>query len=101
VGENGLAHHCDCNVVPGIYRFGEFGDVAGLTAPRHLLIVNGRKDTLFPPGEVERAVEGVRSIYQAAGVPERFEHRWGPEGHRFYSSLMWPFVQSAISDGTA
>ncbi len=97
VGQNGIAHHCDCNTVPGIYRFGEFSDVAGLTAPRHLLIVNGREDTLFPPGEVERAVEGVRAIYQTAGVPERFEHRWGDEGHRFYAGLMWPWIEEALS----
>ena len=97
VGENGVAHHCDCNTVPGIYRFGEFSDVAGLTAPRHLLIVNGREDTLFPAGEVERAVGGVRRIYDAAGVPERFEHRWGPEGHRFYADLMWPWIAEALS----
>lgn len=102
VGENGLAHHCDCNAVPGIYRFGEFSDVAGLTAPRLLLIVNGREDPLFPAGEVERVVEGVRAIYEAAGVPERFEHIWGPEGHRFYAELMWPWIDEALSgDGGA
>ena len=45
-----------CNAVPGILRFGEFWDVAGLIAPRHLCIVNGRKDGLFPVAEVEREV---------------------------------------------
>ncbi|MEA3403383.1 MAG: hypothetical protein U9R79_19225 [Armatimonadota bacterium] len=97
VGENGIVHHCDCNTVPGIYRFGEFSDVAGLIAPRHLLVVTGRADTLFPPAEVERAVEDVRRIYQAAAVPERFEHRWGEGGHRFYSHLMWPWVEYAMT----
>ena len=95
-GENGVAHHCDCNTVPGAYRFGEFSDVAGLIAPRGLLIVNGREDTLFPQTEIERAVAGVRPIYEAAGVPERFEHRWGPEGHRFYADLMWPWIEQAL-----
>lgn len=98
VGENGLAHHCDCNCVPGIYRFGEFSDVAGLIAPRHLLIVNGREDPLFPREEVERPVAEVAAIYAAAGVPGRFEHRWGPKGHQFYSDLMWPWVAEALSD---
>ncbi len=97
-GQNGLVHHCDCNIVPGIYRFGEFSDVAGLIAPRHLLIVNGREDPLFPHREVERPVAEVAAIYAAAGVPERFEHRWGPKGHQFYSDLMWPWVAEAFSD---
>ena len=96
VGQNGLVHHCDCNAVPGILRFGEFFDVAGLITPRHLLIVNGREDTLFPLPEVDRAVEGVRAIYAAAGVPERFAHRYGEGGHRFYKDLMWPFILDAM-----
>ncbi len=96
VGENGIAHHCDCNAVPGIYRFGEFSDVAGLIAPRHQLIVNGSEDTLFPQSEVERAVEGVQAIYDAAGTPGHFEHRWGPQGHRFYAEIMWPWIEGAM-----
>ncbi|MFP3904572.1 MAG: alpha/beta hydrolase family protein [Armatimonadota bacterium] len=97
VGQNGLAHHCDCNAVPGIYTFGEFSDVVGLIAPRHLLVVHGSEDPLFSAEEVDRAVAQVRDIYEAAGVPERFEHRRGPEGHRFYADLMWPWIQSALA----
>ena len=97
VGANGLAHHCDCNCVPGIYRFGEFSDVAGLIAPRHLLMVHGREDPLFPHHEVERPVEEVAAIYEAAGVAGRFEHRWGPKGHQYYSDLMWPWVREVLS----
>ena len=96
VGANGLLHHCDCNAVPGILRFGEMSDVAGLIAPRHLLMVHGREDPLFPTAEVERAVTAVRAIYAAADAPDRFAHRWGPVGHRFYSDLMWPFVTDAL-----
>jgi dienelactone hydrolase len=96
VGRNGVVHHCDCNTVPGILAWGGFQDVAGLIAPRPLLIVNGRQDALFPLAEVDRAVEGARSIYAAAGAPERFAHRYGAGGHRFYADLMWPFIRKAI-----
>ena len=68
-------------------------------APRHLCIVNGKQDPLFPIHEVDRAVEGVRRIYESAGVPERFAHHYGEGGHRFYKDLMWPFIQSAICKG--
>jgi dienelactone hydrolase len=98
VGQNGIVHHCDCNTVPGILGWGGFHDVAGLIAPRSLLIVNGRQDPLFPLTEVDRAVEGVRDIYGAAGVPGRFAHGYGEGGHRFYADLMWPFVCKALSD---
>jgi hypothetical protein len=39
----------------------------------------------------------LKEIYAAAGVPDRFVHRWGDGGHRFYEDLMWPFIESAIT----
>lgn len=97
VSEGGLVHHCDCNTVPGILRFGEVWDIAALIAPRYLCIVNGKQDSLFPLHEVERAVAGVTRAYEAAGVPERIAHVYGPAGHRFYADLMWPFVEAALA----
>lgn len=95
IGKSGLVHHCDCNAVPGLLRFGEIWDVAGLIAPRHLCIVNGREDSLFPIPEVDRAAEGVKRLYDIAGVPDRVAHQYGHAGHRFYADLMWPFIQTA------
>jgi hypothetical protein len=92
----GYIFHCDCNMVPGLIETGGLPGVAGLIAPRHLLAVNGRKDALFSEAAIERAVGGVWPIYKAAGHPERFEHRWGDAGHRFYANLMWPFVMDAL-----
>ena len=97
VGENGAIHHCDCNAVPGVLRFGEFHDIAGLIAPRHLLIVHGRTDPLFPPKEVKRALKGLRRLYDAAGAATALKHEYGAGGHRFYRNLMWPFVLDALS----
>jgi dienelactone hydrolase len=97
VGRNGIVHHCDCNVVPGILSLGDIHDVAGLIAPRHLCIVNGLKDKLFPTAEVDRAVQALSKIYRTADAPGRFVHRYGDGGHRFYEHLMWPFVESALA----
>ncbi len=96
VSEAGYIFHCDCNMVPGLMELGGLSNVAGLIAPRHLLAVNGRKDTLFSEEAIEQAATTVRGIYTEAGCPERFEHRWGAEGHRFYKDLMWPFVLAAF-----
>ena len=90
----GYIYHCDCNAVPGILQWGNLYDVAGLIAPRYLLTVSGIKDALHSVDDINRAADRTRTIYQAAGAPENYEHRWGPEGHRFYEDLMWPFVNS-------
>lgn len=95
VSRQGVLHHCDCNTVPGILRFGDADTVAGLIAPRRLLIVHGRADPLFAPAEIRRAVAGVRRAFAAAGARDAFRHAWGPGSHRFYSDLMWPFVTRA------
>jgi dienelactone hydrolase len=98
VSREGNVHHCDCNTVPGILGWGCMHDVAGLIAPRHLLIVNGRDDALFPLSEVDRAVAGVRQTYRTARAGDRFAHRYGDGGHRFYKDLMWPFIERALGD---
>jgi hypothetical protein len=85
-------------MIPGILEFGEFWDVAGLIAPRHLLIVNGRYDVpRHPPEVVDRATARVAAIFAAAGVPDHFRHQYGEEGHRFYKDIMWSFVRDAMA----
>jgi len=72
-------------------------DVAGLTAPRHLLIVNGREDNGRCGSSVDRGAEHVRRIYETAGAGDRFDMKYGHAGHRFYKDLMWPFVRDAMA----
>ena len=85
-------------MIPGILDFGEYWDVAGLVAPRHLLTVNGRADSSHPVEEVDRAVSRLKAIYKASGYPNRYEHRHGNGGHRFFSSLMWSWTEKVIQD---
>lgn len=93
---SGYVFHCDCNIVPGLMDIGGLTGVVGLTAPRQVLAVNGRKDTLFSQTEIERGVAHARTHFAGAGVPDHFQHRWGPEGHRFYQDLMWPYVLTTL-----
>jgi hypothetical protein len=58
--------------------------------------VNGVKDQLHTAKDINRSVNRVQTIFKAAGVTDRFQHRWGQEGHQFYKDLMWPFVMKAL-----
>jgi hypothetical protein len=93
----GRIYHCDCNAVPGILQWGNLYDVAGLSAPRYLLTVNGLKDKLHSVDDINRAANRVQAIYHAAEAVQCYEHRWGSEGHRYYKNLMWPFIKESIS----
>jgi dienelactone hydrolase len=57
-------HHCNCNYVPGLAKFGEMADLASLIAPRPFLIQSGRKDAYFPHDAVLKAQEQLSRIYQ-------------------------------------
>ena len=85
-------------MVPGLLEFDGLPGVARLIAPRRLLAVNGRQDPLFSVSAIERAIAQVKAAYLASGYPERFQHRWGAEGHRFYSHLMWPYLMDVLKD---
>lgn len=88
--------HCECNYVPGIRRLGEMSDIAGLVAPRPLLIATGRDDPIFPVDGTRRAFEKLREIYRAVGAEDECELYVGDGGHRFYEDGVWPYVEEHL-----
>jgi len=85
-------HHCACNFVPGLARFGEMYDLAGLLAPRPLLVEAGDHDPIFPVDAVQRSVERADEVYAVfdAGPVETdyFEGRHRISGRRAYDFLV-------------
>ncbi len=94
--QEGFLFHCDCCLVPGLRDWGDWKEIGGLIAPRHLLIVHGRKDRLHHHTTVERTAQSVAKIYNQVGSPNRMRLQWGEEGHRFYPQYMWPFTKAAF-----
>ena len=85
-------HHCTCNFVPGLLRFGESADVLGLIAPRPLVIVSGLADEIFPIAQARAEFKRLQKIYADAGAPENCRHVIGGGGHRFYAADAWPVM---------
>ncbi len=92
----GFIFHCDCCLVPKLRDWGDWKELGGLVAPRHLLIVHGVDDSLHHPPTVEKLASSIGKIFQAAGVPNHTELGWGNSGHRFYPNLMWPFFEKGL-----
>jgi dienelactone hydrolase len=82
--------HCPDNHLPGALQYFEMGDLAGLLAPRPLVIVAGDEDDIFPLHGVQEAFATISAIYEAAGVPDRCRLVVGRGGHRFYPEEAWP-----------
>ena len=84
--------HCACNFVPGLGQFGEMHDLAGLIAPRPLLVEAGSYDPIFPIKAVKKSVRRARSIYRLFGArdgiaTDYFEGRHQISGKRAYEFL--------------
>ena len=82
--------HCTCNYVPHLMHWGESSDVAGLIAPKPLVIVNGAQDPIFPLEAAKEQFSMLKNIYAAAGAEDKCVHVVGEGGHRFYADAAWP-----------
>jgi dienelactone hydrolase len=74
-------------VVPGLYRHLDYPDVASLAMPSALLVINGRKDTLFAPDGVQAAFDKLTACYQKAGAPEKLSLRLYDTPHEFNAEM--------------
>jgi len=92
----GFIFHCDCCLVPKFRDWGDWKELGGLVAPRHLLIVHGVDDSLHHPPTVEKLAVSIGKIFQTAGVPNHSALKWGNSGHRFYPKKMWPFFEKGL-----
>ena len=81
--------HCFPNFVPGLFQYGDTPDIAGLIAPRPLLLNFGETDDGSPIQEVRQGIETIRRAYQAAHAEDRFQaHVEAGAGH-VLSPEMW------------
>jgi hypothetical protein len=85
------ANFCGSQIVPQIFKYFDTADIAGLIAPRPLLIEMGFHDTCFPIEDTLRGFEGVQRIYRAAGVEERLWKEVHPGEHGFAGNKAYAF----------
>jgi len=92
-------YHCADNYVPGVLKVAEMADVAGLIAPRPMVVVTGEQDEIFPIEGVRRCHEAVRRVYTALGHDDRLVLAVGRGGHRYYPELAWPAARALLGNG--
>ena len=85
------ANFCGSQIVPDVFKYFDTHDIAGLIAPRPLLIEMGIHDTCFPIEDTLTGFEGVRRIYRAAGVEDRLWSDVHPGEHAFAANKAYEF----------
>lgn len=90
-------NHCPCNYVPYIRKYFDMGDLAGLIAPRKLLIVCGKDDPIFPLPGVKESLETAKNVFRASGNEENCNLIIGNGGHQFYPDDAWPILRNWLN----
>ena len=90
-------HHCTCNYVPGLGRFGEIYDLVGLLAPRPLLVEAGTRDPIFPLQGVEEAVARTRQIYGLFGAQDQVETDYFEGRHQISGARAYDFLWEKLN----
>jgi len=85
------ANFCGSQIVPNCFRYFDTSDIAGLIAPRPLLIEMGLHDTCFPIENLLAGYDHVRTIYRAAGCENNLEADIHPGGHAFAANKAFGF----------
>ncbi len=85
--------HCIDNYVPGILKYAEMYDVAGLIAPRPLFVESGSLDNIFPIAASRESVQRVRKVYSVFSAPDKIEHEVFEGPHEFHGKQGWEFAK--------
>jgi dienelactone hydrolase len=89
-------NHCICNFVPGILKLGELSDLAGLIAPRPLLVESGTRDDIFPIGAAKRTVRKARRAWEAFGVAKNLQTDYFEGTHQIGGAKAYDFLRENL-----
>ncbi len=90
------ADFCGSQIVPEVYRYLDTHDIAGLIAPRPLLLEMGIHDTTFPIEDLLKGYDGVKPIYAASRASDELWEDIHPGGHAFASSKAFDFFEKYL-----
>lgn len=98
--EFGIRHKnmCGSQVVPGLYQYFDTYDIAGMIAPRPLLIEMGKKDECFLIEDMEKGFQEVAVIYHAAAADHRLQKDVHEGGHAFSGKKAADFFRKYLCE---
>ena len=87
---------CGSQIIPGLYHYADVPDVAGLIAPRPLLMEAGLYDDCFEYRAVKQGHKQVKRIYRAAGCADRLHIEVFPGAHAFAGGKAFEFFDTYL-----
>lgn len=78
-----VERHSFVHYLPGLHQNLDFSDVATLTAPRALMVLQCSRDGLFPLDGMRESVRNIAAGYEKAGIPDQFSGKFYDHEHIF------------------
>jgi dienelactone hydrolase len=75
--------HSLVHFLPAIHRYLDWPDVASLIAPRSLMVLQCRRDQLFPLAGMQESLDKIAAIYERAGAKDKFVGRFYDVPHQY------------------
>ncbi|RKX77901.1 MAG: hypothetical protein DRP87_07835 [Spirochaetes bacterium] len=82
---------CGSQIVPGLLRYGDHAEVAGLICPRALFVEFGTKDPIFPVEASRETYKKVKKMYQIVGEEDRIDFEEFDGVHEFKGNRIFEF----------
>jgi len=90
------ANFCGSQIVPNIYKYFDTHDIAGLIAPRPLLVEYGMWDECFKIDDCVQSIKPLKKIFSAAGAADKLEIEINPGPHAFGARKAYSFFQKYL-----
>lgn len=87
---------CGMQIVPDLFRYFDTDEIAGLIAPRPLLLEMGIYDDCFFLEDQLKGYEGVKAIYKAAGCADKLDIEIFPGPHAYGGNKAVKFFQQYL-----
>lgn len=97
--EEAVTQHPWAAFIPGLRLGLDWPDIAALTMPRPLLVMQGSRDDHFPLEGYQRSAEQLRAMYAKAGVPGNLDIGVYDVGHVFSRQMQeyaWAFFAAQL-----
>ena len=89
-------NHCIDNYIPGILKYAEMYDIAGLIAPRGLFVESATNDPIFPIDATKYAIGKAENIFESFNSGNSFSYEIFEGQHEFYGKGAFKFAKSFL-----
>jgi dienelactone hydrolase len=89
-------NHCIDNYIPGVLKYAEMYDIAGLIAPRAMFVESGTEDTIFPIDATRFAFDRAQEIFRTFGAEDRLGLEVFEAAHSFHGVGAFQFLNQNL-----